>query len=135
MRTVIELAVVGLVLLALGACAGTRLVETPVAVPIPGAVEYRQIPADLLTCPGKPAKLENGITGGEFIARARGWQAYSKCLEERLKAIEELGAPEEGPPGLVVEPDMRDPKAYDAERERILNRRQWAVPSARRLEV
>jgi hypothetical protein len=135
MRTVIELAVVALVLLALGACAGTRLVETQVGVPIPGPVKFREIPKDLLVCPGKPQKLENGITGGEFIARARAWQAYSKCLEGLLKEIEELGKPEEELPGVVVEPDLRDPKAFDAERERIMNRSLWATPSARRLEV
>jgi hypothetical protein len=135
MRTLLELAAGVIVLLVLVACTSTRVVETPVAVPVPGPVKFREIPKDLLVCPGKPQKLENGITGGEFIARARGWQEYSKCLEERLKAIEELGKPEEEPPGLVVEPDMRDPKAFDAERERILNRSRWAVPSARRLEV
>lgn len=86
-----------LVLLALAGCGAqpTRVVETPVAVEIPGPVRWREIPEDLLKCDGRPEVLRDGITGGELRAGARGWQAYAICLEGRLGEIGRLGDPPE----------------------------------------
>lgn len=87
MRTIIAAVAV-----ALSACGAqpTRVVETQVPVEIPGPVQWREIPEDLLHCDGRPEVLRDGITGGELRARARGWQAHAQCLESRLEAIREL---------------------------------------------
>lgn len=87
--------IVGLAILWLVGCSAppTRIVETPIAVTIPGPVQWREIPAELLKCEGRPEILRNGITGGELRAGALGWQAYAVCIESRLQAIGELGQP------------------------------------------
>lgn len=74
--------------LALAGCAAPpRVVEVRVPVEIPGPVRYREIPPDLVTCPGRPPPLRDGMTGGELRAAARGWQEYAGCLEGRLAEI------------------------------------------------
>ena len=79
-------------LLALAGCsAPTRTVETQTAVTIPGPIQWREIPADLLVCPDRPELLKDGITGGQLRAGALGWQAYGICLESKLQAIGVLG--------------------------------------------
>lgn len=82
-------------LLALAGCGAqpTRIVDTPIAVTIPGPVQWREIPAELLKCEGRHEILRDGITGGALRAGALGWQAYGLCLEEQMKAIGELGQP------------------------------------------
>lgn len=88
MRTLTLVAVVLLV-----ACSAppTRVIEVQVPVQVPGPVQWREIPAELLKCEGRPEVLRDGITGGELRAGALGWQAYGLCLEGRLQAIGELG--------------------------------------------
>ncbi len=90
MRTLIAALVV-----LLSACTAPpiRVVETQVPVEIPGPVQWREIPEDLLKCEGRPDVLRDGITGGELRAGALGWQSYGICLEGRLQAIRELPAP------------------------------------------
>lgn len=82
-------------LLLVGVAAGctappARVVEVQVPVTVPGPVRYREVPADLLTCPDRPAELRDGITGGELVTGARGWQAYARCLEGRIEEIGKL---------------------------------------------
>lgn len=85
-------AIVLAVLLAGCGAQPTRVVEVPVPVEVPGPVQWREIPQDLLKCEGRPDVLRDGITGGELRAGALGWQAYGICLEGRLRAIKELPA-------------------------------------------
>ena len=78
---------------ALAGCAGQRVVEVPVPVEVPGPVQYREIPADMLTCDiGVPQDLRDGVTNGELRQAAVDWQAYAKCLAGKLEAIGGLGA-------------------------------------------
>ncbi|MGE0803592.1 MAG: hypothetical protein AB7O55_35290 [Lautropia sp.] len=92
-------AIVLAVLLAGCGAQTTRVVEVPTVVEVPGPVQWREIPQDLLKCDGRPAVLRDGITGGELRAGALGWQGYAVCLEGRLQAIRELPAsmPSSGP--------------------------------------
>jgi hypothetical protein len=79
----------------LAACgAPTRLVEVPVAVEVPGPERWRPVPEALLSCPGRPVLLADGILGAQLLERAVAWQAFALCLEGRLAEIGALsGAP------------------------------------------
>lgn len=83
--------------LTLAACGSqpTRVVEVPTVVEVPGPIQWREIPEDLLKCDGRPEILRNGITGGELRAGALGWQAYAICLEGKLGEIGRLGRTED----------------------------------------
>lgn len=37
------------------------------------------------SCPDRPLELDNTLSGAEYIARARAWQAYAMCLEGPLE--------------------------------------------------
>lgn len=89
-----------------GCAAPARVVERPVLVHVPGPVEFVAVPAGLLGCtapdePGRPALIEDGILGGELIARAQAWQAYATCLDGKLEQVRGLNAAG-GPPGGPV---------------------------------
>jgi hypothetical protein len=69
-----------------------RVVERAVPVEVPGPVRWREIPPELGACGERPAELRDGMTGGQLVRAARGWQARAECLEGDLEAIRRLGA-------------------------------------------
>lgn len=89
------------VALALTGCAvepPPRVVERQVIVNVPGPTQFVPVDRSLLGCtaadePGRPVVLEDGILGGELVARAQGWQVYAECLEGKLAQIGQLSAP------------------------------------------
>lgn len=75
-----------------------RVVERQVPVEVPGPTRFVPVDPALLGCsgsgePGRPVELEDGILGGELVARAQGWQVYARCLEAKLAEIGRLAPP------------------------------------------
>lgn len=79
---------------ALSGCnSGPALVETPIAVEVPGPVQYVPLPPEATAdCPQKPAPVTTGMTGGELASAAKGWEARARCRDDQLVAIRRLQA-------------------------------------------
>lgn len=91
-----------------------RVVDRPVLARVAGPVEHMPVPEGLLGCvgdeePERPAALADGISGGELVARAQGWEAYALCLEAKLAQVRALNAA--GPSGHQPGPPPASPGA------------------------
>ena len=73
------------------ACAGTRQVEVPTPVEVPGPTRYVPVPADLLAdCDGRPEPLGPTVTGRVLLETAKAWERWAACMDGRRAAIRSL---------------------------------------------
>lgn len=80
-----------LAVLALCACRGQPVIDTPVVAKVEAPPKIVPVPVKLLTGCTKPVALAANVSNGELLRYAKALETYSGCLDDRLKAIAELG--------------------------------------------
>lgn len=82
-----------LVALLLAACAtqAPREIADPVAVKVPGILQFKPIdPALLAKCGDSPAVLPQPATNGDLLQHDRAMSLYAGCLQAVLDKVREL---------------------------------------------